>query len=301
MIIPKNNDSEKKNNNNKDDLNDYGKKEDKDKRLNDLNGKDWLKYSISVWDIVKTPEERNLSHPAMFPIELCERLIKIFTKIGDVVLDPFFGSGSTLIAAKMNKRKAIGFEINKDYTNLFKERVKQKDIASNYNNESQKEKLIKIYNKNCNLIPEYIKPESIDLCLTSPPYWDILRMKRSADNKEIRPYSDNEEDLGNIDDYAKFLNKLKNIFKNVYVTLKQKKFCIIILMDIRKQDQFYTFHIDTINFMREIGFTLDDIIIWNRQMEYNNLRPLGYPFVFRVNRIHEYILLFQKRVNDERK
>jgi hypothetical protein len=47
--------------------------------------------------------------------------------------------------------------------------------------------------------------------------------------------------------------------------------------------------------MQEIGFTLDDIIIWDRRQEYNNLRPLGYPSVFRVNKVHEFILIFQKR------
>jgi len=271
--------------------------ESNEKRLNNLNGKKWLKYSISVWDIVKTPEERKLGHPAMFPLKLCDRIINIFTKPGDVILDPFFGSGSTLISAKNNKRKAKGFEINKNYLDLFKERIKQKKVTSNFGTNEVK-KNIKIYNKNANKISEFVEENSIDLCLTSPPYWDILRMKRSADNKEIRPYSDNEQDLGNIEDYNEFLLKLKKIFKQIYSLLKKDKFCIIILMDIRKKDKFYSFHIDTVDFMREIGFYLDDIIIWNRQMEYNNLRPLGYPTVFRVNRIHEYILLFQKRVDD---
>jgi len=264
--------------------------------LNDLDGKEWLRHSISVWNIVKTPEERKLNHPAMFPLELCERLIKIFTKKGNIVLDPFFGSGSALIAAKKSQRKAIGFEINKEYIELFKDRIKQKDLFSFDINSKQQEKYFKIYHKNANLILEKLNENSIDLCLTSPPYWDILRMKRSADYKEIRPYSDDQDDLGNIEDYNTFLLKLKEIFKQVYKILKANKFCIIILMDIRKKDKLYTYHIDTINFMRDIGFELDDIIIWDRKMEYNNLRPLGYPYVFRVNRIHEYILLFQKRI-----
>jgi len=267
--------------------------EEKSKGLNELGGKKWLKYSISVWDIIKTPEERKLKHPAMFPKALCERLIEIFTREGDIIFDPFSGSGSTLIASENLKRKAIGFEINKDFIKLYNERSEQKRILSDFGDEKQK--LVKIYNKNANSLDDILKEESIDLCITSPPYWDILRMKRSADNKEIRPYSDDNEDLGNIENYEIFLSKLKDIFKKIYKILKYKKFCIVILMDIRKKNKLYPFHIDAIRFMEEIGFTLDDIIIWNRSMEYNNLRPLGYPHVFRVNRIHEYILLFQKR------
>jgi DNA modification methylase len=46
-------------------------------RLNDLDGRTWERYSISLWDIAKTPEEARLRHPAMFPVELCKRLIRI--------------------------------------------------------------------------------------------------------------------------------------------------------------------------------------------------------------------------------
>ena len=65
-------------------------------------------------------------------------------------------------------------------------------------------------------------------------------------------------------------------------------------MDLRKKDKFFPFHFDTIQFMTDIGFTLDDIINWDRRQEYNNLRPLGYPYVFRINKIHEFILIFKK-------
>jgi hypothetical protein len=64
-------------------------------------------------------------------------------------------------------------------------------------------------------------------------------------------------------------------------------------MDLRKQSKFYAYHIDVATFMQEIGFELDDLIIWNRAREYNNLRPLGYPFVFRINKVHEFILIFR--------
>ncbi|MCR6693113.1 MAG: site-specific DNA-methyltransferase, partial [archaeon YNP-LCB-003-016] len=93
----------------------------KRERLNELDGKTWEKYSISIWDIVKSREESKLNHPAMFPVELCRRLIKIYTKKGDVVLDPFMGSGSTIIAARDLGLKGIGFDINPDFVKLAKE------------------------------------------------------------------------------------------------------------------------------------------------------------------------------------
>lgn len=84
-------------------------------RINKLEGKQWLQYSFSIWkDIQKNKEEWKLKHPAMFPVMLVERLIDVFTNsTNQVILDPFMGSGSTLIAAQNKGLKSIGFEINK--------------------------------------------------------------------------------------------------------------------------------------------------------------------------------------------
>jgi len=65
-------------------------------------------------------------------------------------------------------------------------------------------------------------------------------------------------------------------------------------MDLRKGKQFYPFHSDLATELARRGFVLDDIIIWDRHADYNSLRPLGYPSVFRVNKVHEFILIFQK-------
>jgi hypothetical protein len=56
---------------------------------------------------------------------------------------------------------------------------------------------------------------------------------------------------------------------------------------------------DIVNILKPIGLTLDDIIIWDRQFEYNNMKPLGYPYKFRINKVHEYILIFTKGVKKE--
>lgn len=263
-------------------------------KMNNLDGKTWLQYSFSIWkDIEKTNGERKLKHPAMFPTQLTSRLIEIYTKNkGEVVLDPFLGSGSTVVSAYKSGRKGIGFELSKEYVKLSKNRIKNTQL-----NLTQKlEDLIKpgIHNKTIFDIPKILPENSVDLVITSPPYWDILTATRSADRKEIRKYSDSKEDLGNIQDYEVFLDKLKEAFAGVYKVLRGGKYCIIVVMDIRKKSKFYPFHIDVINKMQEIGFKLDDIIIWDRQKEYNNMRPLGYPYVFRVNKVHEFILIFRK-------
>lgn len=141
---------------------------------------------------------------------------------------------------------------------------------------------------------DHVQPSSVDLVVTSPPYWDILLQPRTADYKEIRHYGDSPRDLGRIPTYRRFITALQDLFRLVHTVLKPGKYCCVVVMDVRKKDTLYMLHADLAEALQQIGFMLDDIIIWDRRHEYNNLRPLGYPSVFRVNRVHEYVLIFKK-------
>lgn len=162
-----------------------GKKNVNGRRANDLDGATWLRYSVSVWnDISKTQEEYSYGHPAMFPSELPDRLIRMFTT-GDyqhTILDPFMGSGSTLVAAVNNGKKGIGFEIYDEFIQLAEVRLTG---GLNFSGEEREFRIIK---DDARFLDKHLSPETVDLCITSPPYWDILSQKRSADYKETRNY-----------------------------------------------------------------------------------------------------------------
>jgi site-specific DNA-methyltransferase (adenine-specific) len=66
---------------------------------------------------------KRVGHPAPFPLELPKRCIKLFSYVGDVVLDPFVGSGTTLVAAYLLRRKAIGIDISRKYCEMARERL----------------------------------------------------------------------------------------------------------------------------------------------------------------------------------
>lgn len=265
-------------------------------KMNNFNGKEWLQNSFSIWrDISKTSEERKLKHPAMFPQQLVERLISIYTKNpGEVILDPFMGIGSTLKAAHNLGKKGIGFDLNKDYCKISKSRITKHEEDENYNKKIKRFEP-EVYCEDSRKLLKHIKPNSVDLVVTSPPYWDILNMKRSADMKDVRNYSNSKKDLGNINDYEAFLQDLKAVYQEVYKVLKPNKRCCCVVMDIRKKDKFYPLHEDQTRIMREIGFELEEYVIWDRQKEYNNMKTLGYPWVFRFNKVHEFICIYWKR------
>ena len=253
-----------------------------DKRCNDLTGKEWLQNSFSIWrNLTKTKEEKNLNHPACYPVALCEKLIRTFSKRGCSVLDPFSGVGSTMVAAHKLQCVGTGIELSSEFTDIAKSRV---EYDPNF----------KFISGDCFRELDNLPADSFDICITSPPYWDILNMRRSADKKENVNYSVKENDLGNISDYGNFVNLLGVIFEKVYRCLKSGSYCIINVMDIRKKSNFYPLHMDLTIELQKKYYKLDDIIIWDRQCEYNNMRPLGYPYRFRINKVHEYLLIFMK-------
>lgn len=259
------------------------------RHCNELDGKRWLQNSISVWsDIRKSPDETRLGHPAMFPEMLVARLIETFLPPeGDLVLDPFAGTGSTVVAAAKAGKRGIGLELSPEYAALGRERLAEL-------NEAAGEAQSVLHQASARDLLQYADPASVDLCVTSPPYWNILHQRRTADHKAIRNYGDHADDLGTIDDYAAFLDALADVFRDVLTVLKPGAYCCVVVMDLRKKNRFFPLHSDLAGRLAEAGYVYDDLIVWNRQAEYNNLRPLGYPSVFRVNKVHEFILLLQK-------
>ncbi len=193
-----------------------------------------------------------------------------------------------IVATQLN-RNVLGVELSPEYVNLYQTRLRQSDLFS-----GEKQGRAKMITGDAKDLSKYVRTRSVALTITSPPYWDILNQRRTADGKQVRNYGNNAGDLGAKRTYKSFLTRLAGVFEAVHIATKPGGYCCVVLMDIRKRDKFYPFHIDTVEFMTRIGFELDDIIVWDRRQEYNNLRPLGYPHVFRVNKVHEFILIFRK-------
>ena len=119
-------------------------------------------------------------------------------------------------------------------------------------------------------------------------------MKRSADQKDAVNYSNKANDVGNIANYNEFIDTLSTLFSSVNRVLKKGGYCIVNVMDISKKSNFYQLHSDLATAFQKVGFIFDDLLIWARQSDYNNRRPLGYPYRFRINKVHEYLLIFIK-------
>ncbi len=103
------------------------KRQNPAKRENTISRDEFLEYNKSVWNFAAVPA-RKVGHPAPFPVELPRRLIQLYTFEGEVVLDPFMGSGQSAIAAVKLKRKYVGYEINEEYIALANERIQESRV-----------------------------------------------------------------------------------------------------------------------------------------------------------------------------
>jgi len=254
-----------------------------DNHINCLTAKEWVQNQVAVWEFFY--EKRDIRdkdiHPAVFPITLPKKCIQLFTHKGELVLDPFVGIGSTLIAARDLDRNAIGFDLNQKYVDFTKERLSQLKIDYGDNT-----KQITICDDAIN-IPKYLKKNTISLSVTSPPYANMLNHKRL--NKSIRgdlrrnkhfnkiqQYSNDPRDLGTMNP-KEYAAALSQIYKGILPLLKPKAHCIINVNDLWENNHRYPTHSYIIEALEKVGYELRNIIIWDKRKLVNKVGIFGWP------------------------
>src|SRR3989338_5940942 len=167
--------------------------------INCMSPKDWLKSQIGVWQFFyESRDIRDKSvHPATFPISLAKKVIELFTHQGQLVIDPFVGSGTSLIAANDLNRNAVGFDLQKKYVELCANRI-QKNPGL-FNTCSQM-----AVQDDARNIAKYISPNTVSLIWTSPPYANLLNRARKNKSRRDR----NNEQIGKVEQYSQDVRDL---------------------------------------------------------------------------------------------
>ncbi|MBN2542133.1 site-specific DNA-methyltransferase [bacterium] len=267
----------------------------KKNKLNDLEGKEWIKFQKS-WFIHNPPprEKGVLVHPAKFPETLVQEFIEFFTKEGQTVLDPMVGTGSTLLACAASGRNGIGIELNPKYAEIAEQRIK--DFKKQGDLFHKKVKL-KVIVANAANVAKLKLPE-VDYIITSPPYWDMLRMRGAHTQKKRREaealdvwYSDDPDDLGNVSNYDEFVDKLCNTYVKLEPVLKTRGYITIIVKNVKKKGRVYPLAWDIGKKLGEV-YTLKDERIWCQDNQ--RLNPYGIYNAWVSNTFHHYCLNLRK-------
>jgi len=268
----------------------------KPNNINCMTAKQWIRSQLGVWQF--TYEKRDIRdknlHPATFPISLASRIIELFSHEGELVLDPFVGSGTTLVAANDLNRNAVGFDLQEKYIDLCETRIK---TQSNLFNSSQQ---IAILDEAKN-ISKYFNEESISLIWTSPPYANLLNRKRKNKSRrdrkndqfnKIEQYSQDPRDLGTME-LDKYSIEMGNIYESLLPLLKPKGHCVINVPDMWWENKRITIHVSLIEELRKRGYELRNIIIWDRTNIVNNIGIFGWPSNYiTMGTTFEYLLDF---------
>jgi len=263
-------------------------------KLNDLDGKTWLKFQKS-WFIHNPPPRRKdvRLHPAKFPETLAEEFIRFFTKRGQTVLDPMVGTGSTLVAALRAGRRSVGIELNEKYFGVAQQVVAD-EIAALGRVPRTRHPLL--FNADAAGVGE-LKLPPVDYVLTSPPYWDMLRARGAATQKQRRAtpgldvfYSDDPHDVGNVADYDEFVRQLVAIYSALRPVLKPRAYLTIIVKNVKKGGRIYPLAWDIGRLLGKV-YTLKDERIWAQDNQ--RLAPYGLGNAWVSNTFHHYCLQFR--------
>jgi DNA modification methylase len=252
-----------------------------DNHISCIDAKSWLKAQLGIWQFSyegRDVRDKDL-HPATYPIALAARPIELLTHRGELVLDPFVGSGTTLIAARDLGRNCLGFDLNNKYVEFAQRRLSQLELLS----ETEQ---IAICDDAMN-IPQYVAPETVSLIITSPPYANLLNRQRKNKSRRgimrhnnqygrVEQYSQDPRDLGtlSIDEYGKAIGE---IFAGLLPLLRKRAHCIVNVPDMWWEDERITLHIAVIESLRQVGYELRNIIIWDRTNIVNKVGIFGWP------------------------
>jgi len=248
--------------------------------LNCLTAKDWLKSQLGVWQFFY--EKRDIRdkqvHPATFPIALASKVISLFSHKGELVVDPFVGSGTSLIAAQDNERNAVGFDLQKKYVSLCEDRLREN--RGFFSSATQ----VAIQDDARNIC-HYLGEKEISLIWTSPPYANLLNRERKNKSRRNR----NNEQLGKVEQYSQDPNDLGilsleeyttamgDVFEKLLPLLRPKGHCVINVPDMWWENKRITIHVSLIEELRRRGYELRNIIIWDRTNVVNQIGIFGWP------------------------
>ncbi len=243
---------------------------------------EWREYTKTVWNIANTSDPE---HPAVFPPEIPRRLIKMFSFVGETVLDPFGGTGTTgRVAADLN-RYGVCFDQNKAYVERM---LREKALLNGARH---------LFQPSLGDARKLdLEDNSVGLAITSPPYWNKADYGRGGNN------------LGNVKGYLEFIESLRPAFAAVFRVLAPgRKFCVNTAnVNQHTEHGLLTFPLatDLIILLRELGFVLVNEIIWNKDGtggkwgSANGQRPIfgsyPYPPNFLFKNVHEYIIIVAK-------
>lgn len=257
-------------------------------RYNDIDAKNWKEYedilTTSLWNFRRENSGvHNASYHGNFIPQVPRQLFSRYTKKGDWILDPFMGSGTSLIEAQRMGRNSIGIELQHDVAKEAHDRLVQE------HNPNCSTNVIVGNSKTINMPALMAKYglKQYQFAIMHPPYWDIIK------------FSDDDNDLSNAKTLDEFLSAFGEVIDNTTACLEKNRYCAVVIGDKYANSQIVPLGFHCMNLFLERGFIMKAILVKNfdrtrgklNQQAIWRYRALASDFyVFD----HEYIFVFKK-------
>jgi len=262
-------------------------------KYSDINLNKWKEYAHvitnSLWLFPSRLKEHGHSndyHGNYIP-QIAQQMYERYTKKGDIVLDMFFGSGTSGIEAVNMNRRCIGVELKQDLVDSVSEKFTPKQLVTDVNlicsDSTSKDAVEKVKAR-----LEIMGKEKAQFLMLHPPYDDIIK------------FSDKKEDLSNCSSTEEFYDLFEKVAQNGYDLLEKGRFACLIIGDSYKNSEVQPLGFECMDRMRKIGFKLKSTIVKDIQ---GNERAKGRTAnLWRYRALaggfsifnHEYIFVFQK-------
>lgn len=258
-------------------------------KYNDLDPKQWKEYTDINTDSLWLIDKRDNSgahtgdYHGNFVPQIPHQLFSRYTKKGDWILDPFMGSGTSLIEAQRMGRNSIGIELLPNVAEESHKRIQTEQTntcqAKVFTGDSRSMDMDKIMNS--------IGIQKLQFVILHPPYWDIIH------------FSDNEKDLSNTDSLDSFLASFSEVIDNTTKYLEKNRYCACVIGDKYANSQVIPLGFHCMNQFLEKGFLLKAILVKNFGETKGKANQQG---IWRYRAItndfyifkHEYIFVFKK-------
>ena len=256
---------------------------------NDIDKNRWKEYedikTDTLWLIDKRDNSgaHNGNYHGNFVPPIPHQLFSRYTKRGDWILDPFMGSGTSLIEAQRMERNSIGIELQKDIAYEAKERISTEcNSACSANVLIGDSKSVDFYK-----MLDCFQVKSVQFIIMHPPYWDIIK------------FSEDKNDLSNAATLDEFLNSLGTIIEKTTQILDKNRYCALVIGDKYANSRVIPLGFHCMNLFLEKGLLLKAILVKNfgdtkgksnKQAIWRYRAITSDFYIFK----HEYIFIFKK-------
>ena len=233
---------------------------------------------------------------------MCEKLIRIFTKEKDLILDPFCGVGGTLLACDISNRAGIGIEINKEWIDIYRNICKIESITPQRVINGDSREILRNLSKD----PTF----QFDFILTDVPFWKMDTAKKSkgtykkvgeeakgvySDKSKLTKFNAKSQDSQQKKHDWELL--IKETFTECFKLLKPGRYCAVFIGNMYADGSYHLLNADIARILSQIGYVLKGEIVWYDVNKKLHLYGINYSWIPSI--VHQFIMVFRKERNEK--